>query len=143
MDEKAQVALEYAIILSIAVTIMTLVILLFNGLITDASKQATEAQFNGLGNQLSNTINDMYLSKCSNVSRTFSIPFQIGDRTFGIEANATDYFNRTAIRIYSSDVEVFAPLNIPNVTGTASSLNTTKLIVTKRGDEIRIANKNK
>lgn len=152
-DEKAvSLTLEYAILISLAVALMTTVVLLFNGLVADAAKQSITIQYAGLGNQISDTINDMYLTNCTNATRTLKIPYQIGSSEdtvtgYSIEVSS-DYLNRPALKIYSAEVTVYVPLNTEgrgnamtvNVTGTASSALSTRVRITKSGNNITLEN---
>lgn len=151
-DEKAvSLTLEYALLISLAVVLMTTVVVFFNGLVADAAKQSITIQYAGLGNQISDTINDMYLTNCTNATRTLKIPYQIGSGEstvtgYSIEATP-DYLNRPAIVIYSAKVTVYVPLNIKgrgnttvNVTGNASSARSTRVQIEKRGNTIGLTN---
>ena len=94
----------------------------------------------------------MYLTNCTNATRTLKIPYQIGSGEstvtgYSIEAT-TDYLNRPALKIYSADVTVYVPLNIRgrgnamtvNVTGTANSALSTRVRITKSEDTIKLEN---
>jgi hypothetical protein len=144
-DEKAASnALEFAILISTTVSLMVIVIVLFQGLVADAATLSLRTEYTSLGNQLSTAINDMYLSNCTDASRTFTIPYRTPN--YGISF-ASDYLNRPAIKIHSTEVTVFVPVNIEgrgdstiNVAGNASSITSTKVRITKCGNNITLVN---
>ena len=120
---------EYILIFSIAVVFMGLIFTLFNDMIDDASRQAVIEQYGDIGNVISGSISDVYLSGIKNGSTTkiVIIPVLINDQSYEIESNVTDEFGRRAIKISAAytDTYVYVPLNTidssVNVTGTAYS----------------------
>lgn len=144
-DEKAvSNTLEYAILISTTVTLMVIVIVLFQGLVADAATLSVRKEYTSLGNQLSTAINEMYLSNCIDTHRTFTIPYHTPNYGISFER---DYLNRPAIKIHSNKVTVFVPLNIEgrgngtiNVAGNVSSVTSTKVRITKSGNNITLAN---
>ena len=129
-NENAQsLMIEYLLILSITLLFMGGVYTSINGLMDDSSGRLMVEQYNDLGNDLSGTMNDMYLSGLSNgtASKIIKIPVEIGGYGYKIECNITDPFGGQSIKISAiyTDAVSYIPLNNitqrVNVTGMAYS----------------------
>lgn len=129
-DEKAQsLMIEYILILSITLLFMGGIYSSLDSIMEKSEEKITIEQYNDLGNDLSGTMNDMYLSGLGNGTATkrIKIPVEIGDEGYKIECNITDPFGRQSIKISATylDTVAYIPLNnitqLVNVSGTTFS----------------------
>lgn len=118
-DETAQsLLIEYILILSIALLFMAGVYSSIDEMMEDASRESMIEQYNDIGNDISGTMNDMYLSGLKNGSATrkIKIPVLVGEEDYRIKCNVTDPFGRQAIEISASYTDAVSYISLNNIT---------------------------
>ncbi|MDY6864743.1 MAG: hypothetical protein SVY15_02050 [Halobacteriota archaeon] len=130
-DEGAQsILIEYIMIASITLLFTGGVYMTVGDMIVDSTTQSMTEQYADIGNEISGTMNSMYLSGISNgtASKRIKIPVYIADDGYRIDVNVTDQYGRQSIKIssmYNSDAVTYIPLNNlterVNVSGTIYS----------------------
>lgn len=131
-DECGQVMpIEYILIFSISTLFFGIMIVSFTSIIDQSSSEAIYIEFTDIGNDISSTITQTYLSIPVNgkVSRTISVPTEVAGTGYIIEISDDNPHEqeKKALKLSSiyDDITVYVPLNnvdlVADINGSASS----------------------